>query len=77
MKNCKKLIALCLALATVFSFTVFASAAGTDISASGDSASASVNLSSTVDGSLTGDPAATAMSVTVPTVERGFRLVDF
>ena len=42
MKNCKKLIALCLALATVFSFTVFASAAGTDISASGDSASASV-----------------------------------
>ena len=40
MKNCKKLIALCLALATVFSFTVFASAAGTDISASGDSASA-------------------------------------
>ena len=68
MKNCKKLIALCLALATVFSFTVFASAAGTDISASGDSASASVNLSSTVDGSLTGDPAATAMSVTVPTV---------
>ena len=68
MKNCKKLIAICLALATVFSFTVFASAAGTDISASGDSASASVNLSSTVDGSLTGDPAATAMSVTVPTV---------
>lgn len=68
MKNCKKLIALCLALATIFSFTVFASAAGTDISASGDSASASVNLSSTVDGSLTGDPAATAMSVTVPTV---------
>ena len=68
MKNCKKLIAICLALATVFSFTVFASAAGTDISASGDSASAAVNLSSTVDGSLTGDPAATAMSVTVPTV---------
>ena len=68
MKNCKKLIALCLALATIFSFTVFASAAGTDISASGDSASAAVNLSSTVDGSLTGDPAATAMSVTVPTV---------
>ena len=28
MKNCKKLIALCLALATIFSFTVFASAAG-------------------------------------------------
>lgn len=68
MKNCKKLIALCLALATIFSFTVFASAAGTDISASGDSASASVNLSSTVDGSLDGDPAPTAMSVTVPTV---------
>ena len=68
MKNCKKLIALCLALATIFSFTVFASAAGTDISASGDSASAAVNLSSTVDGSLDGDPAPTAMSVTVPTV---------
>ena len=56
-------LALCLSLAMMN--VAFASNVA---NASGGSATSSVTLSSTEDGSLGGDPAATAMSVTVPTV---------
>ena len=56
-------LALCLSLAMMN--VAFASNVA---DASGGSATSSVTLSSTEDGSLGGDPAATAMSVTVPTV---------
>ena len=65
-KNFTRILSLCLALAMCFTMTAFASAA--EITSDGGSATSSVTLSSTVDGSLTGDSAATAMSVTVPTV---------
>ena len=45
-----------------------ASAAGNEATSSGGSATSNVTLSSTADGTMDGDPAATAMSVTVPTV---------
>ena len=67
-KNFRKVLALTLALCMVFSFSVFASAANNEATASGGTATSSVNLSSTDDGTLGGDPAATRMSVTVPTV---------
>ena len=67
-KNFRKVLALTLALCMVFSFSVFASAASNEATASGGTATSSVNLSSTDDGTLGGDPAATRMSVTVPTV---------
>ncbi len=67
-KNIKKLFALTMALCLVFALAVSASAASNEAVTSGGSASSSVTLSSTSDGSLGGDPAATKMSVTVPTV---------
>ncbi len=61
----KKIIALVLSLCMVFALGVTAFAA--DIESSGGSGSTPVNLSSTQDGSIGGTPAATAMSVTIPT----------
>ncbi len=66
-KQLKKVFALALALCMVLSLSVFASAANT-VDASGGTGTSNVTLSSTADGSLGGDPAATKMSVTVPTV---------
>ncbi len=68
MKTMKKYIALALALCLAFSLSVTASAATNEATASGGTATSSVTLSSTDDGSMGGDPAATKMSVTVPTV---------
>ncbi len=61
----KKFIALALALCMALSASICASAA--EISTDGGSGSTPVYLSSTEDGTLDGDPSATAMSVTVPT----------
>ena len=61
----KKFLALVLSLCMVFSLAVVASAA--EIDADGGSGSTPVYLSSTADGSIGGDPAPTAMSVTIPT----------
>ncbi len=61
----KKFIALALALCIVCAMSVTAFAA--DVSTPGGSGSTPVNLSSTDDGTIGGDPTATAMSVTVPT----------
>ena len=61
----KKFITLALALSLALSASVFASAA--EVNADGGSGSTPVYLSSTADGTMEGDPAATAMSVTVPT----------
>ena len=61
----KKFITLALALCLALSASVFASAA--EVNADGGSGSTPVYLSSTEDGTLDGDPSATAMSVTVPT----------
>ena len=66
MKNFTRILSLCMVLVMCFSLTAFASAA--EVTADGGSATSSVTLSSTADGSLNGDSAATAMSVTVPTV---------
>ena len=65
-KNFTRILSLCMALVMCFSLTAFASAA--EVTSDGGSATSSVTLSSTIDGSLGGDSAATAMSVTVPTV---------
>ena len=65
-KNFNRILSLCLVLAMCFAMTAFVSAA--EITSDGGSATSSVTLSSTADGSLNGDSAATAMSVTVPTV---------
>ena len=67
MKNTKKIISLILAICLMASLAISASAANT-VDASGGTGTSSVTLSSTADGSLDGDPAATKMSVTVPTV---------
>ena len=67
MKNFKKTISLILAICMIASLAISASAANT-VDASGDTGTSSVTLSSTADGSIGGDPAATKMSVTVPTV---------
>ena len=66
--NFRKILAVTMALCLVFSFSVFASAAANETTVSGGTATSSVTLSSTIDGTLGGDPAATKMSVTVPTV---------
>ena len=67
MKNFKKIISLVLAICMIASLAISASAANT-VDASGGTGTSNVTLSSTADGSLGGDPAATKMSVTVPTV---------
>ena len=59
MKNFKKIVSLVLAVCLMASLA---------IGASGGTGTSSVTLSSTADGSIGGDPAATKMSVTVPTV---------
>ncbi len=65
MKNTKKIISLVLAICMLASLAISASAANT-VDASGGTGTSSVTLSSTADGSIGGDPAATKMSVTVP-----------
>ena len=67
MKNTKKIISLILAICMIASLAISASAANT-VDASGGTGTSSVTLSSTADGSIGGDPAATKMSVVVPTV---------
>ena len=67
MKNTKKIISLVLAICMMASLAIGASAPNT-VDTSGGTGTSSVTLSSTADGSLGGDPAATKMSVTVPTV---------
>ena len=61
----KKFITIALALCMALSASVCASAA--EISSDGGSGSTPVYLSSTDDGTMEGEPSATAMSVTVPT----------
>ena len=61
----KKFITLALALCMALSASVCASAA--EIDTDGGSGSTPVYLSSTDDGTMEGEPSATAMSVTVPT----------
>ena len=61
----KKFITLALALCLALSASLFASAA--EVNSDGGSGITPVYLSSTEDGTLDGDPSATAMSVTVPT----------
>ena len=61
----KKFITLALALCMALSASICASAA--EVNTDGGSGSTPVYLSSTEDGTLDGDPSATAMSVTVPT----------
>ena len=67
MKNFKKTISLILAICMIASLAISASAANT-VDVAGGTGTSSVTLSSTADGSIGGDPAATKMSVTVPTV---------
>ena len=67
MKNFKKITSLVLAICMIASLAISASSANT-VDASGGTGTSNVTLSSTADGSLGGDPAATKMSVTVPTV---------
>lgn len=66
-KNLKRFTALSMALCLSLSLMTAASASN-EATSSGGTASSNVTLSSTEDGSLEGNPAATAMSVTVPTV---------
>ena len=66
MKNFKKIVSLVLTVCLMASLAIGASAANT-VDASGGTGTSSVTLSSTADGSIGGDPAATKMSVTVPT----------
>lgn len=61
----KKILAIVLTLCMVCAMS--ATAFANDVSTPGGSGSTPVNLSSTDNGSIGGDPAATAMSVTVPT----------
>ena len=61
----KKLIAIVSAAAVLL--CVGTPSFATDIAPDGRNATTPVNLSSTVDGTLGGDPSATALSVTVPT----------
>ena len=72
MKNTKKIISLILAICMIASLAISASAmelpSGNTVGESGGTGTSSVTLSSTADGSIGGDPAATKMSVTVPTV---------
>ena len=66
-KNLKRFLSLSMALCLSLAMMNVAFASNV-ADTSGGSATSSVTLSSTEDGSLGGDPAATAMSVTVPTV---------
>ena len=66
-KNLKRFLSLAMALCLSLAMMNVAFASNV-ADTSGGSATSSVTLSSTEDGSLGGDPAATAMSVTVPTV---------
>lgn len=72
MKNTKKIVSLVLAICMLASLAISASAselpADNTVGESGGTGTSSVTLSSTADGSIGGDPAATKMSVTVPTV---------
>ena len=72
MKNTKKIISLVLAVCLIASLAISASAmelpSGNTVGESGGTGTSSVTLSSTADGSIGGDPAATKMSVVVPTV---------
>ncbi len=61
----KKFVSIILSLTMLLSLSVAASA--NEIDADGGAATTPVYLSSTEDGSIDGTPAATAMSVTVPT----------
>ena len=61
----KKIISIVLALSVLFAMSVTASTA--DVESNGGSGSTPVYLSSTEDGTMEGEPSATAMSVTVPT----------
>ena len=61
----KKFLSLALSLFMVFAMSVCAYAA--EVNSDGGSGSTPVYLSSTEDGTMTGEPSATAMSVTVPT----------
>ena len=65
MKKLTKIVSLALALCMVFALGISANA--DSITTSGGSGSTPVNLSTTVDGTIGGTPAATALSVTVPT----------
>ena len=65
MKNTKKIVSLILAVCMIASLAISASAANT-VDASGGTGTSSVTLSSTADGSIGGDPAATKMSVSRP-----------
>ena len=67
MKIFKKINSIGLAVCLLARLAIGASAANT-VDASGGTGTSSVTLSSTADGSIGGDPAATKMSVTVPTV---------
>lgn len=67
IENLKRFAALSMALCLSLSLMTAASASN-EATSSGGTASSNVTLSSTEDGSLEGTPAATAMSVTVPTV---------
>ena len=67
IKNLKRFAALSMALCLSLSLMTAASASN-EATSSGGTASSDVTLSSTEDGSLESNPAATAMSVTVPTV---------
>ena len=64
-KSTSKFISIILALSLCLSLGVSAFAA--EIDTNGGSGTTPVNLSTTADGSLDGQPAASAMSVTVPT----------
>lgn len=64
-KNFSRFLSLAMAFVMIFSLASFASAA--EVTTAGGTGTSNVTLSSTTDGTLGGDPAATAMSVTVPT----------
>jgi len=69
MKNMKKLVSLILAVCLMASLAIGASAAEpTTVDVSGGTGTSSVSLSSTSDGTLDGDPAATKMNVVIPTI---------
>ena len=71
MKNMKKFVSLLLAVCLMASLAIGASAAEpTTVDVSGGTGTSSVSLSSTSDGTLDGDPAATKMNVTIPTIHQ-------
>ena len=67
MKKTKMTKVVSVVLALAFCLCFSAGLCAGEIDASGGAATAPVNLSSTDDGTLDGNPAATALSVTVPT----------